>query len=230
MSVKKLLLVEDDLSLGATLQERLAKEGYSVAWARSLAEARREFSATPSHLVILDVGLPDGSGFEFAREIRSHSKVPFLFVTAQNTAEDRLQGYEIGAEEYIPKPFHLKELLIRVKHVLEDHVDAVSGGASPTVRCLGKTIDLAALSVRSEDGKIEYLAARDRDLLALLIERAPQVLSRDEILNAVWGEEKFPSSRTVDNAIVRLRQILGDSEGAVIRSARGIGYQWIKVD
>ncbi len=114
----RILLVEDDPSLGATLKERLGKEGYDVAWASTKADAAREAGAGAFDLYIFDVGLPDGTGFELARELPPK---PFLFLTAQGDAESRLQGYELGAEEYIPKPFHLRELLLRVKHVLENH-------------------------------------------------------------------------------------------------------------
>ncbi len=226
--MKRLLLVEDDESLGATLQERLQKEGYSVDWATSLREAREKSAGDPFHLVILDVGLPDGTGTEFAKELRARSRVPFIFVTARNSAEDRLEGYEIGAEEYIPKPFHLKELLLRVRHVLEEHPDAPASGADVRrITVLGKTIDLDAMAIEAADGKREFLAARDHRLLEFLIGVSPKVVSRDEILNEIWGEEKFPSTRTVDNAMVRLRQAIGDRDGKVIRSVRSVGYQWV---
>lgn len=229
--MKKLLLVEDDESLGATLQERLQKEGYTVEWARTIRDARARSEREAFGLVILDVGLPDGTGTEFAKELRKRAPTPFIFVTARNSAEDRLEGYEIGAEEYIPKPFHLKELLLRVKHVLEQHVEASDGEAKldkrRRIRCLGRTIDLDAMAIESSDGKREFLAARDNRLLEFLIAAAPRVVSRDEILNEVWGEEKFPSSRTVDNAMVRLRQAIGDRDGSVIRSVRSVGYQWV---
>lgn len=223
----KILLVEDDDSLGATLQERLQKEGYAVSWARNLLEARRASGDAEFNLVILDVGLPDGTGHELAKEIRSRSSTPFIFVTARNSAQDRLTGYEIGAEEYIPKPFHLKELLLRVRHVLEKHPVVGSTSLPTKITVLGKVIDLSALAIESENGKREFLAARDNRLLAFLIAVAPKVVSRDEILNQIWGEEKFPSSRTVDNAIVRLRQAIGDRDGVVIRSVRSVGYQWV---
>jgi DNA-binding response OmpR family regulator len=226
--MKRLLLVEDDESLGATLQERLQKEGYTVDWATSLKQARAISVGDPFHLVILDVGLPDGTGTEFAKELRARSRVPFIFVTARNSAEDRLEGYEIGAEEYIPKPFHLKELLLRVRHVLENHTkDPVSAAGARRLSVLGKTIDLDAMAIESADGKREFLAARDSRLLEFLIGVSPKVVSRDEILNEIWGEEKFPSTRTVDNAMVRLRQAIGDRDGKVIRSVRSVGYQWL---
>jgi DNA-binding response OmpR family regulator len=238
--MRRLLLVEDDSSLGETLQERLAKEGYDVKWVESqqAAEVELGLSGSPgaapaSHpafdLIVLDVGLPDGSGFELARRLRegagSERDTPFLFITAMNTAENRLEGYEIGAEEFIPKPFHLKELLIRVRHVLETHAD---GKASNEVHVGELKIDLDAQAILRAGGEREFLATRDFQVLKLLIEEAPRVVSRDEILNRVWGEDKFPSHRTVDNAIVRLRQALGDSGAVLIRSVRGVGYQWAK--
>ncbi|MEQ1875795.1 MAG: response regulator transcription factor [Bdellovibrionia bacterium] len=219
---KHLLLVEDDPSLGATLQERLQKEGYSVSWAQTQVEGEAAFKKKSPDLVILDVGLPDGSGFDLARKIKAESHVPFIFVTAMTTAEYRLEGFELGAEEYIPKPFHLKEILMRVKHVLENH------SVAREIIANGCRIDLLAMSITDSNGAKEFLPARDFKLLKFLIETSPRVISRDEILNQVWGEDKFPSSRTIDNSIVRLRQLLGDSEGNWIRSVRGIGYQWAK--
>ena len=232
MTAQRLLLVEDDASLGETLQERLGKAGYAVEWVMTQASAQRAFRAGTFDLIILDVGLPDGSGFDFARIVAAESKTPFLFVTALSGAETRLEGYEIGAEEFIPKPFHLKELLLRVKHVLATH----GAGAPPTAAGEpeerfafddGTVVEYASRIVRRPDGATEFLPAREFELLRLLAGRRPTVVSRDEILNAVWGEDKFPSHRTVDNAVLRLRQALGDAAGARIRSVRGIGYQLV---
>lgn len=219
--MSRLLLVEDDFSLGETLRERLEKEGYSVQWVENLEDAQAAVAQSHFKLLILDVNLPDGSGFEFARKVREDRDTPFIFVTAMNSAEHRLQGYEMGAEEFIPKPFHLKELLIRIKHVLDTHA------AEDSITVGEKKIDLSAQAVIGADGAKEFLAARDFQLLKLLISSSPKVLSRDEILDQVWGEDKFPSHRTVDNSIVRLRQSLGDAGGKVIRSVRGVGYQWV---
>jgi DNA-binding response OmpR family regulator len=228
--MRKLLLVEDDPGLGETLCERFVKEGYEVKWAETLADAERAVAGIVDSngfdLIILDVNLPDGSGFDFARRVRARKlTTPFIFVTAMNSAEHRLEGYEIGAEEYIPKPFHLKELLLRVRHVLETHAEP--GGAAGQLKVGEHTVDLDARAIVGPGGEKEFLQTRDFDLLKLLIDSAPKVVSRDEILDRVWGEDKFPSHRTVDNAIVRLRQTLGDDGGKVIRSVRGIGYQWV---
>jgi DNA-binding response OmpR family regulator len=218
--MKRLLLVEDDVGLGSTLQERLEKEGYSVTWAKTLAEAERQAKAAPLDLVILDVGLPDGSGFELAEKLRRESPTPFLFVTAQAGAPERLRGFELGAEEFIPKPFHLKEILLRVRHVLERHA------VMRRVRCGDRVVDFERMAIVGAGGT-ESLAAKEFQLLRHLVSVSPRVVSRDEILDSVWGEEKFPSNRTVDNVVVRLRQLLDDDGTRYIQSVRGVGYQWI---
>lgn len=221
--MRKVLLVEDDLSLGETLTERL-KRDYEVTWAKSFAEAWTQFSMSKDfELAILDVGLPDGNGFELAqkmKQLRTASPVLFLFLTAQADAESRLKGFELGAEEYIPKPFHLKELLLRVKHVLEAHAP------SREIEMADCFVNFTTMSVRKKTGSIEYPPVTDMKILQLLIEKSPRVLSRDEIMNNVWGVDKNPSHRTIDNIIVRLRQLLGSDGEKNIRSVRGVGYQW----
>lgn len=218
--MRKILLVEDDLSLGETLTDRLKKE-YQVTWAKNLAEAWTEFTKNKdTDLLILDVGLPDGSGFELANKIKQISPVLFLFLTAQADAESRLTGFELGAVEYIPKPFHLKELLIRVKHVLESHAPARE------IELQDCVVNFTNMSVKKRSGQIEYPPVTDMKILQLLIEKSPRILSRDEIMNEIWGVDKNPSHRTIDNIIVRLRQLLGDDGEKHIRSVRGVGYQW----
>ncbi|WP_373998316.1 response regulator transcription factor [Bdellovibrio bacteriovorus] len=218
--MRKILLVEDDTSLGETLTDRLKKE-YDVSWAKSLSEGWTTFNQNKDFdLILLDVGLPDGTGFELAAKIRQISNVLFLFLTAQADAESRLKGFELGAQEYIPKPFHLKELLIRVKHVLDAHAPARE------VELETCTVNFTNMTVQKKSGQIEYPPVTDLKILQLLIEKSPRVLSRDEIMNEIWGVDKNPSHRTIDNIIVRLRQLLGDDGERHIRSVRGVGYQW----
>ncbi len=221
--MRKILLLEDDVSLGETLKERLSKE-YNVFWVQNVRAAKDLLGKESSlDLVILDLGLPDGTGFDVAEFIRTQDQHPlFIFLTAQADAEARLKGFELGAEEFIPKPFHLKELLIRVKHVLELHAPQAE------ISIEGTVINFTTLSVKRRDGPIEYPPLTDLKILQLLIERAPRVVSRDEMLNEVWGQDKNPSHRTIDNTIVRLRQLFGDKGEEYIRSVRGIGYQWFK--
>ncbi|MDX6499315.1 MAG: hypothetical protein QOG23_2575 [Blastocatellia bacterium] len=218
--MKRLLLVEDDRSLGATLHERLLREPYDVAWVETKQRALKKLHEGLWDLVILDIGLPDGSGFELARHIKETIPVPIMFMTALSTAEHRLEGFEIGAEEFVPKPFHLRELLLRVKHVL-DHYPV-----RHQISCNGRIIELDSRVIVQPDGRREHPAARDFDLLQLLITSSPAVTSRNQILDALWGEDKFLNQRTIDNMIVRLRQTLGDTNSTFIRSVRGIGYQW----
>jgi DNA-binding response OmpR family regulator len=218
--MKSLLLLEDDQNLGQTLKERLAQEGYRVIWSENIAQARAALLENEFDLILLDVGLPDGTGFDFAREIRESRPYPFLFITAQNSAESRLKGYDLGAEEYIPKPFHLRELLMRIRHVLKDHV------AIHKLHVDSMIIDFDSMSIINQEGGTQSLPLKDFQVLKLLIERSPAVLSRDDILNQVWGEERFPSNRSVDNVILRVRQALGVRGPELIRSIRGVGYQW----
>jgi DNA-binding response OmpR family regulator len=218
--MKRLLLVEDDRSLGATLHERLLRETYDVAWVETKQRALKKLDEGLWDLVILDIGLPDGSGFELARHIKGTTSVPIMFMTALSTAEHRLEGFEIGAEEFVPKPFHLRELLLRVKHVLDRFP------VRHQISCNGRIIELESRVIVQPDGRREHPAARDFDLLQLLITSSPAVTSRNQILDALWGEDKFLNQRTIDNMIVRLRQSLGDTNSTFIRSVRGIGYQW----
>jgi DNA-binding response OmpR family regulator len=143
-----------------------------------------------------------------------------MFMTALNSAESRLEGFEIGAEEYLPKPFHLKEFIIRVRLLLARQ-------RPPDPLRVGRLVlDFDAMSVESpETGKV-FLQVRDSRVLKLLVDSAPRVVNRSEILDRVWGEDHFPTPRAVDNAIVRLRQALGDTDAQLIRSVRGVGYQW----
>ena len=215
----RVLLVEDDRSLGTTLAERLGIEGLDVQWVETFAAGRAAAQQGGWDLAIVDVMLPDGSGFDLAPEIRRESRTPIMFMTALNSAESRLTGFELGADEYLPKPFHLKEFLLRVRHVLT---------TQPPRRQLqvgAMLIDWDAMSIE-RDGKREFLQLRDCRVLQLLVDAAPRAVSRSEILDRVWGEQEFPTQRTVDNAIVRLRQALDDDNGELIRSVRSVGYQW----
>ena len=218
--MKRLLLVEDDRSLGATLHERLLREQYEVAWVETQQSALKKLSEGLWDLVILDIGLPDGSCFGLARHIKQNTSLPIMFMTALSSAEHRLEGFEIGAEEFIPKPFHLQELLLRIKHVLDSHP------VRRRIACNGRVIELETRVIIQPDGRRESPAARDFELLQLLVTGSPRVISRNQILDELWGEDKFLNQRTVDNMIVRLRQLLGDTESKCIRSVRGIGYQW----
>ena len=215
----RVLLVEDDLSLGQTIAERLTRRQHDVEWVRTVADAEVSLTRTGWDLAILDVKLPDGSGFGLARRIKRQSVTPVMFMTALNSAAHRLEGYEIGAEEFLPKPFHLKEFMLRVSRLL--------AAARPRRLVVdgGRVIDFDALSVVT-DGRRTTLQVRDGRVLALLVDAAPRAVDRSEIIERVWAEAGAPTPRAIDNAVVRLRRALGDTEGRIIQSVRGVGYRW----
>lgn len=185
-----------------------------------MAETEKLLLTHHFDLAILDLGLPDGNGFQIAEQIAKNGQCHFVFLTAQSDAQSRLKGFELGAQEFIPKPFYLKEVLIRVKHVLDSHPP------SRELKLREVVVNLQEFSIRRDSGAIEYPPVTDMKILKLLIERTPQIVSRDEILDVIWGIDKTPNHRTVDNSIARMRQILG-TDGDRIRSVRGIGYQWV---
>jgi DNA-binding response OmpR family regulator len=214
----KILLLEDDLSLGETLTKRLDKNGFAINWVKSLKEAHQFLNLHKYDLLIFDLGLPDGKAFDLVPQITSKS--PLIFLTALNDVENRLKGYELGAVDYIPKPFHLKELLIRINNALPEHFNNESWNFGEII------VNNKAMQIE-RDGQKFPLTKKDYDVLSILIEKSPEVVSRDEILDQVWGT-KYPSNRTIDNIILRLRQLLGEQGTELIRSIRGVGYQWTK--
>ena len=224
-SATPLLLVEDDPNLGATLSERLRSAGYRVTWARSLRESRRELAIDSFALAILDVGLPDGSGFDLASHIRSAAPATgVLFLTAQGDPERRIQGLSLGAEDYVVKPFHFQELLLRMENGLRrrSHFEAV-----PDPLLVGAARVFFA-SLRAErNGKTLALGHREAALLRFMAARRGAVVRRDEILDQVWSRDEYPTPRTVDNFVLKLRRIIeSDPEKPeVLRTVWGVGYQ-----
>jgi two-component system alkaline phosphatase synthesis response regulator PhoP len=223
----RLLVVEDEKNVGRTLVERLRKEGFEVAWASTAAEADLEIASRKFDMALLDVGLPDRSGFEVAEKLRGmQPSTAIIFLTAFGTPEDRIRGLELGAEDYVVKPFHLKELLLRVQNGLKRAKYVASQFEGVEALQVGQAlIDFARFSADVE-GKTHSLTHKECALLRLLVERKGKVVSRDEILNHVWSEDEFPTSRTVDNFIMRLRRLVEQNpeEPTVIRSVRGVGY------
>ena len=220
--MKKIMVVEDDPVLGKLLTNKFSEEHQVTLFTNKLDALAAIRGGNLFDLIVLDVGLPDGSGFEIAENIKLQNlKTPFIFLTAQADANSRLQGYEMGADEYIPKPFHLKELVIKVEHIFDQHK------VKNELVLENSVINFNELSLKNADGSIEYPAANDLKVLQFLIQSSPNVVSRDDILNFVWGSDKNLNHRTVDNTIVRLKKLLGTSEG-FIRSVRSVGYQWLQ--
>ncbi len=206
-----LLLVEDEENLGATLKSMLEGERYAVTWAKTKKEALADIKALPFDVALLDVNLPDGSGFQIAESL---SDTAILFLTAMSDPEDRVRGLKLGAEDYIIKPFHFQELCLRIQNARKRKSFVRDAG----VVHIGKAkVDFARFAINGKK-----IAAKEVNLLKLLYDRRGKVVSRDEILNHVWPREAYPTSRTVDNFVMSLRKLLGTK---YIKSIRGVGYQ-----
>jgi two-component system alkaline phosphatase synthesis response regulator PhoP len=228
MSVSgRILLVEDEPNLGSTLSERLAAEGFEVSWETTREAALERLRGRRFDLAVLDVGLPDGNGFQVAETLkREHRGTAVLFLTAQGSPEDRVRGLELGAEDYVVKPFHYKELLLRIRNGLRRARFVASDLAVEGVP-IGKALVHFARFEAEADGKTYSLTHKECAVLKLLADRRGRVVSRDEILDEAWSEDEFPSPRTVDNFISRLRKLVepDPNQPQVIRSIRGVGYQ-----
>lgn len=221
---ERILLVEDDPSIQRGLELNLKLEGYQVRVEADGAAGLRTAAAWKPDLVLLDVMLPVLSGYEVCKELRRQSPVlPILMLSARGAEMDKVKGLDLGADDYISKPFGLHELLARIKALLRR-----SRGADPThvLRFGNVEADFTAGEVRRGGVTIET-TARELKLLEFLASREGRVVTRQAILDAVWGENYFGTERTVDNFITRLRQKLDDVDDPQhFLTARGMGYRF----
>ncbi|HCO03040.1 MAG TPA: DNA-binding response regulator [Actinobacteria bacterium] len=216
------LLVEDELSIGSLVRTYLQRDGYAVVWVRSGEEGLAELGRHPIRLVVLDVGLPGIDGFEVCRRIRSTSQVPIVMLTARDEEADRVAGLEVGADDYVSKPFSPRELMARVKAILRRAEPKPSEDVL-TLRDVELRRD--AREVRVAGAEVE-LTTKEFDLLAFLVENAGAVVSRERLLDRVWGLEYPGETRTVDVHMAQLRRKLGRPD--LIRTVRGSGYKAVK--
>jgi len=224
-----LLLVEDDANVASTLRERLTAEGFTVTHAGSVAAARAALAHQHFAAAVLDVGLPDGDGFEVGRHLREVSPATaMLFLTAWGSPEDRIRGLELGADDYMTKPFALRELVLRIHNMLKRAGEIATRGAAGggPVRIGKATVDFDRFTAES-GGTVHRLTHKECAVLKLLLDSAGRAVSRDEILSRAWAPDEFPTERTVDNFILRLRRLVerDPANPSTIRSIRGVGYQ-----
>lgn len=226
----RILLVEDDAPLAAGIRENLEAEGYEVRLVHDGMSALEEARGGAFHLIVLDVMLPVLDGFAVCETLRREGReVPVLFLTARGAVDDRIRGLEAGGDDYLPKPFHLKELLLRVSAILRRQrwYEDLSGGAA-ALEFAGNRFDFGSYQGRSWDGAEQTLTQKEAMILRVLAQREGQVVSRDEILEMVWGYEIYPSTRTIDNFIVRLRRRFerNPEDPRHIHTVRGVGYRF----
>jgi len=220
------LLVEDDESLHEGIKLNLELESYKVYSAFDGKTALEQFDKYKVQLIILDVMIPVINGFDVCETIRlKDQKTPILFLTARDEMEDKLNGLSIGGDDYLTKPFNLKELLLRVKNLAKRSNQEESAALS-IFEIDGKTIDFESFEIRYSDGKVEKLSEKQAKLLKLLIDHKGKAVSRKEILQKVWDYETVPNTRTIDNVILSLRKLLEDGEKTYFQSVRGVGYKF----
>lgn len=236
-SLAKVLLVDDDDRICRLLAQFLGRSGYAVRTASSGEEMRRLLMAEPADLVMLDLMLAGEDGLELARELRSQSDVAIIMLTGKTDVFDKVIGLEIGADDYITKPFDNRELLARVHSVLRrnfrNKTSASSAKQPSVVRFAGWTLDLPAYELTSPSGEKVTLTSNEFQLLSALVRQHDRVLSREEILDLVAGRDWSPVDRSVDVLVGKLRKkIEADPTNPVlIKTVRGVGYKFTgKVD
>lgn len=225
-----ILVVDDQREICEMVQEYLSGEGYRVSVAHEGGGMRRAFAQSPVDLVILDLMLPGEDGLTLARWLREESSVGIIILTGRGETVDRIIGLEMGADDYLPKPFHLRELLARVKSVLR-RVSSRTAERSPPAprtqaRFAGWRLDLSSRELHSPAGDEVRLTTGEFELLAAFVNNANQVLTRDRLLDLARNREAGPFDRTIDVQVGRLRRKLEDDpqNPALIKTVRGTGY------
>ena len=228
---RTVLLVEDEESITAPLSEALSREGFEAVIAGTAADALELAGSRSPDLVLLDLGLPDGSGLDVCRELRSRSTVPIIMVTARGEETDRIVGLEVGADDYVVKPFSAREVVARIRAVLRRT-------AAPPPTPLGEVVELGDVRVdrarRSATvaGAPLELSRKEFDLLQLLVDNAGTVVKRERLIDEVWDTNWFGSTKTLDVHVSSLRRKLGDGaqNPRFIHTVRGVGFRYAAAD
>ena len=225
----RILIIEDQPDIRKTIDYNLSRESFEVFQAASIAEGEQAIQQHKPDLVILDLMLPDGSGLTLCRDIKSDPATKntlVILLTAKADELDRLIGFELGADDYVTKPFSVRELILRVKAILKRRASEERQPADPSYTFGALTLNLEAHQVFINDLEVGFTALEFR-LLKHLIDRKGRVQSRDQLLEEVWGYSAEVTTRTVDTHIKRLREKLG-SAGEYIQTIRGVGYRFSK--
>jgi len=225
LSAQRILVIEDDASILEGLVAALTSEGYVVDTASDGTQGWQKAQSAQAELLVLDLMLPGMSGLEIAKKLRdTGSRVPIIMLTAKGDEDDRVLGLELGADDYMTKPFSVRELLARIRSVLRR--SGAEESRSPALFQFGAIeVDFRRQRVR-KDGEILEISAREFRLLAYLIEHRGEMLSREQLLNDIWGYDVYPTTRTVDNHIARLRKKVEEEpeNPRWIQTVRGAGY------
>jgi two-component system alkaline phosphatase synthesis response regulator PhoP len=223
----RILVVDDEAHLAAGIRENLEAEGYLTEVAHDGRSGLERLRTEPFDLVLLDVMMPNMDGLEVCAALRRAGvQTPVLFLTVKGDADDRVRGFEAGGDDYLTKPFHLRELLLRVAAILRRSTWYQSSSA--TLSFGGNEVDFKTYEARAWDGTTHALTHKEAMILKELADRAGSIVTREEILDRVWGYEVYPSTRTIDNFIVRLRKRFerNPETPAHFHTVRGVGYRF----
>jgi len=224
---KTILLVDDETSITEPLAEALAREAFLPHVAATAAEAVELAARLQPDLVLLDLMLPDGSGFDVCRRLREHSRVPIIMLTARGEESERVVGLELGADDYVVKPFSAREVVARIRAVLR-RVEATPAATDPTVIAVGDVRLDPARHQASLGGEPLELARKEFALLHLLMSEAGTVVTRERLIDEVWDVNWFGSTKTLDVHVSGLRKKLGDDSAAprYLHTVRGVGFRF----
>ena len=225
----KILVIEDEPDIRRNLEYNISREGYNVLTAGSLSEAEEIVNSNSLSLILLDLMLPDGSGLDLCKKFKSNSKtesIPIIILTAKDDEVDKVVGFELGADDYVTKPFSVRELVLRIKAILKR--GQTKKEIVEVERQFGDLkIDIESHEVFVDSVQID-LTALEFKLLNQLVETRGRVQSRDQLLQDVWGYSAEVTTRTVDTHIKRLRNKLG-SMGKYVQTIRGVGYKFARI-
>lgn len=231
MTTTRILLAEDEKSLREGIKLNLEIEGYEVEEAVNGNEALKKFDNQRFNLVILDVMMPEINGFEVCEKIRlTDNETPILFLTAKDTSKDKIDGLKLGADDYLTKPFNLEELILRIKILVKHSLKGTpEENEIGNFEFGGNQINFSTFEASSFENKSIHLTKKETALLKLLVDRKNQVVSRQQILQYVWGYDVFPSTRTIDNFILSFRKYFEkDAKNPeYFHSIRGVGYKFV---
>jgi two-component system, OmpR family, response regulator len=225
----RILIVDDEGHIREVIRVALKKAGMDVIEARDGKEALTRFAADRPDLIVLDIGMPEFDGLDVCREIRKTSDVPILFLSARDEEIDRILGLEIGGDDYVTKPFSPRELTARLQAAIRRTQRPANGSATAVQVSFGLVAaDFSAMEF-SRNGVPVALTANEIKLLRYFIEHADKVVTREELLNDVWGYTSYPTTRTVDNQVMKLRQKLEADPARPVhfRTMHGIGYKFV---
>jgi DNA-binding response OmpR family regulator len=227
MEQQKVLLAEDDKNLGTILQSYLIAKGYPTELCINGEEAFECFKKGEYSICILDVMMPIKDGFTLAKDIREIDKeIPILFLTAKTLQEDKLKGFEIGADDYISKPFSMEELLMRMKAILRRAGQNINSSKNNIFK-LGKFVFDYNRQLLTFDGSEQKLTSKEAELLKLLGENLNQVLDRSEALNKIWYDDSYFNARSMDVYVTKLRKYLKADDNVELLNVHGVGFKLV---